>query len=124
MRRTGAQWLARRGLLLWAVQYQGRWGSDAVRAYTAQAYAEAHASLSSRAAAASAGPGRATQTELWELVERPRGAAGGPVEGEPSPAESRSLGEVFPGDVRQEALRERERSAVWAKLISCETMRL
>ena len=50
-RRSGAQWFARRGLPLWAIQYLGRWGSDSVRLYTAQAFAERHAEFSVRVAA-------------------------------------------------------------------------
>eukprot|EP00971_Amphidinium_carterae_P221301 4393285-Amphidinium_carterae.1 len=34
-RRSGAQWLARRGLQLWEIQHLGRWGSDAIELYIA-----------------------------------------------------------------------------------------
>merc|ERR1711940_345504 len=68
LRRTGAQWLARRGLPLWAIQYIGRWGSDSIRLYTAQAFADRHAELSRDVAAGRAVYRNPLTTEHWELV--------------------------------------------------------
>ena len=59
--------MARKGLPLWAIQYLGRWGSDSVRLYTAQAYADRLAQLSLDVAAACAVRRAPINTELWEL---------------------------------------------------------
>ena len=80
MRRTGAQWLARRGLPLWGIQYLGRWGGDAVRVYTAQAFADIYAKLSVDAAAATPIHRAPLDKEHWELVveyNEPRWSAEG-----------------------------------------------
>ena len=94
-RRSGAQWLARRGLPLWAVQYLGRWGSSSVRQYTAEAYADRRAVLSRVAAAGGLDDpdARAPEdVELWEL------AAGGGAEqetvGSPATEKAREVGIV------------------------------
>ena len=39
-RRSGAKFFARCGWALWQVQFHGRWGSDAVKAYIEEAFAE------------------------------------------------------------------------------------
>ena len=60
--------MARRGLPLWAIQYLGRWGSDSVRLYTAQAYADRHAALSLEVAASRPVRRGAIDSEHWEVV--------------------------------------------------------
>ena len=49
LRATGAQGLAKAGLDEWAIQLLGRWGSQAVRAYTREAALEASATWARRA---------------------------------------------------------------------------
>ena len=39
-RRSGAKLLARCGWALWQIQFWGRWGSDAIRMYTEEVFAE------------------------------------------------------------------------------------
>ena len=39
-RRSGAKLLSRCGWAAWQIQFWGRWGSDAVRAYTEEVFAE------------------------------------------------------------------------------------
>ena len=64
--------MARRGLPLWAVQYQGRWGGDSVRLYTAQAYADRYASLSLDAASSAPVERGSAAAEHWEIVSEAR----------------------------------------------------
>jgi hypothetical protein len=80
-RRSGAQWLIRRGLELWQVQYIGRWGSSTVELYIAAVMAERRAELAALAARprATAGalawaapesgdaPGERDSTAYWEI---------------------------------------------------------
>jgi len=50
MRRSGAKFLAHRGLPEWLIQFMGRWGSGAVRLYIEEAYAEMSSGVSAAAA--------------------------------------------------------------------------
>ena len=52
-RRVGAQWLTKFGLSLWQVMYIGRWGSQTVERYVAEAAAWENSKLSSMAASSS-----------------------------------------------------------------------
>ena len=45
-RRTGAQFHAKRGLMLWQIQYLGRWGGSSVELYVAEAMADLRATWS------------------------------------------------------------------------------
>ena len=45
-RRTGAQWMIRRGMKRWIIVYYGRWGSEAVLRYIAEAEAAINAKAS------------------------------------------------------------------------------
>ena len=99
-RRSGAQWLARRGLPLWSVQFLGRWGSEAVRLYTAQAYAELYGEFSVQAAANVRSHAPRLDLELWAMVEQLRSS---PPEAEATPgAEAARV--VLQGDVVQAAV--------------------
>jgi hypothetical protein len=80
-RRSGAQWLIRRGLELWQVQYIGRWGSSTVELYIAEVMAERRAELAELAAKPRAttgalawaapesgdAPGERDSTAYWEI---------------------------------------------------------
>ena len=61
---------------MWSVQYLGRWGSDAVRLYTAQAYAEAYSQFSADAAAGAHAHRPRLDVELWAMVEQARAEPG------------------------------------------------
>ena len=54
------------------MRYLGRWGSGAVRLYTAQAYAEIYAQISADAAARVGATRRRLDQELWSIIEEVR----------------------------------------------------
>ena len=102
-RRSGAQFLARRGLAVWAIQYVGRWGGDSVKLYVAQAFADRRATL-----AVDAARGRTEQTdydtELWELVEAWRESGAPPTAAAAPPGIAIPLAD--PGEVAAVAVNE------------------
>ena len=51
-RRSGANMLARCGWALWQIQFHGRWGSDAVKGYTEEMFAEQSADWALKACGA------------------------------------------------------------------------
>ena len=51
-RRSGAEMLVRCGWALWQIQFHGRWGSDAVKGYTEEVFAEQSADWALKASGA------------------------------------------------------------------------
>ena len=97
-RRSGAQWMARRGLPLWAVQYLGRWGSGTVRVYTAQAYADHYANFSAQVAAGARAEAERLDLELWAMAEQ--------VKADPGASDRLPAQEVVREVLPQEAVEE------------------
>ena len=100
-RRSGAQWMARRGLPLWAIQFLGRWGSDSVRLYTAQAYADHYAAFSAQVAEGARQHPERLDLELWAMAEEVKG---NPAAAEELPAKER-VAELLPPEEVSEAQR-------------------
>ena len=113
-RRSGAQWLARRAVPLWAVQYAGRWGSDTVRRYTAQAYAELHASISRDAAEAAWQNRRRIDQELWSLVDDVRCDPAGAAEAAGKERAEQVMGKGVAESAQAEAAADEAREAAIA----------